>query len=162
MTSANFNKTPAQLKAEIEQGLETLHRKLVTSQGLAREGNSSVLRVFFVLVLLGVNVLFSVWFEGRPEPSRGESSSRSTQGSIQEMSDKDRALIAGQLSQISSSIEAIESVKTRVAPSMPIDAHLSQVRGSVAVITQITGTQPAVRAGNQAPTNLEPASSASR
>lgn len=162
MNGNEFKKTPEQLKEELERGIERLHRQLLTSEANTKDGHSNLLRAVLILFLLCGNLLFSFWFEGKnaAAPSSGSAVASPTSQGI---SAKELGILETQLARVIAEVDAIQEVRSRAAPNLPISGNLGTIRDAIDVQRNILGIsrQTATSAGSipaSAPTRASGAS----
>jgi len=120
----NFEKTPEQVRRELEAGLEEMSHHLAASQGHSKRGNSSLLHVFWAAALIFAGHTAYVFLV------EGSNTSKAQQASASSLQDREAAVVQNHLDRLLASATSIAEIRARVAPSMPIDAQLANIQSS--------------------------------
>ncbi|MEK6708494.1 MAG: hypothetical protein AABY81_06815 [Pseudomonadota bacterium] len=130
MSGTDFNKTPSMLKLEIEASIEQLHRQLTISQGQAEKGSSSLLNAVLVAFVLIGQLLFMNLFDVSSGTPGTPSEAKSTEPESFALSARDRKILDTLMTRVDEGVDAIQTTKARVSPSMQIDTHLSSIKSA--------------------------------
>jgi hypothetical protein len=138
--TVNFDKTPEQVRRELESGLEEMSRHLAASQGHSQRGNSSLLHALFaaVLVLAG-HAAYAFWVENPAVPLKP------TQ---QGLGEKELRIVQSHIDRLEASANSISDVRSRIAPSMQIDAQLSTIKASASDLRTMLTPAPQPKSQN--------------
>jgi hypothetical protein len=154
MAKVDFTKTPEQVRSEIEDEIEGLHRQLMVSQGHGEKGTSMLLNGLLALIVLVGQFLFSLFFE-QHDPVTAPLAAAT------HVSPRDKELLNTQLRRIEDGIEIISATKSRVAPSMPIDAHIATINSAAKDVRALLAPIP-TSSSQQSPAIPLPVNAASR
>lgn len=120
----DFEKTPEQVRRELESGLEEMARHLAASQGHSKRGSSSLLHAVWAAALVFAgHTAYAFLLEGN-------GAEQDTHPRTHALSERDIRVIQNHLERLSASAASIAEVRSRIAPSMPIDAQLSSIQSS--------------------------------
>ena len=145
----DFGRTSSQIKDEINESVENLHRQLALSRGHTEKGTNTALNIMLVLFVLLGQIVFGLFFEGTAKHSAPTQDSAKSATSL--LADRDQRTIGSILARVEQSAEAIASVKSRVAPNMPIDAQVVAIQSSVADLRNVLGIANPSKAADGAP-----------
>lgn len=138
-TSPNFNKTSEQLRREINQAIENAHRNLVSSQTDVDGRSRAVWSVVLALIVFFTMLIFRQFFEQRGVPAQP---AKESMAKVQPGRDaKEVTMLTTHIERIEDQMDQISSIKSRVAPSMPIDVYLESAKASANDLRLILGLE---------------------
>ena len=144
MANSNFMKTSRQVEREISDLIDLVDRSLDSSNGEAdRKGQfvvSALLSLLLFLGIFGFEQLVGKTVRAGQVPVIPESSAATV------LTKDVAANMATRLDRIDAQVSSIDSLRKKVAPSMPIDAQIQVISNStedLRSILKLAGSQPA-------------------
>lgn len=151
MTKSDFTKTSTQVERDISRLIDTIERSLDSSNGESERKGQFVLSAFVSVMVVFASILGIEYFVGDTSAEvRNPPVDTQFAAASAIVNERDLRLMALYLDRVQAQSKTIREIKTRVAPSMPIDGHLDAIQNAVADMRGIAGIPSASPPGQVA------------
>ncbi|MEH6419660.1 hypothetical protein [Pseudomonas sp. CGJS7] len=136
MAKPDFTKTSSQLERQVFDLIDAVDRSLDSSNGDSQRNGHYVFTALVSIVIVFASILGIDYLVGGKKPASAGRNAVAN-GSRHDM--RDLELMGQHLTRIERQSSSIREIKSRVAPSMPIDSQLDVIANSVDDLRRLEG-----------------------